>query len=75
MSKNTTKAVEETRQLKQPKTVQVMVALPWIIIYTMFILIASFITGWHIHDNYVQGIEAKANMKADAIVTSLKAAK
>lgn len=80
MPKNTkvtenNKLSEDIRPRKQPIMLQFKTLLPWAIIYTMFVLGVSFVAGWHIHDSYVQGIETKANMKADAIITSLKALK
>lgn len=80
MPKNTevtenNKLSEDIRPRKQPSMIQVWLLVPWAIVWTMLVIGVSFWYGWYCHGGYVQGIETKANMKADAIVTSLKALK
>lgn len=52
--------------IKEPRTIKVSTVVTWTIM--LLLIVATFISGWHLSSLHAQDIEAKSDAKAHAIV-------
>lgn len=61
-----TNIITPTSTIKEPRTVQVKLLVPYALLVVLFVAIASVITGWFVHANYTGNVqEAAASMVAN----------